>query len=148
MFASNDEKKIFNYIKKKLIDTEQLHYIKLIKSTYQFSNIDFLLLNTQSLKILYVEVKSVNHLPSIIDTAKIVNIRKFYYNNCILLYLYNKEYYWIYTKHIDWDTIDIIEVLGKSVYNIEPHFSKNIDKLKELIFIGMLNYSNVSSKLY
>ena len=147
-FASNDEKRMFNYINKKLIDIEQRHYLKLINSTYMFSNVDFMILNTQSLKTIYLEVKAVNNIPSIIDVAKIVNIRKYYYNNCVVLYLYNKEYYWLYSKHIDWNTIEIKEVLGKAVYHIEKHFSKDIEKLKELIFIGMLNYSNTSSKLY
>jgi hypothetical protein len=109
--------------------------LKIIKSSYQFARVDFLLYNIENLKSLVIETKKWhNSPPTFISVNKIKNLLK-HYHNSFLIIQYETNYYWLYVNSINWDNVDIINIPAKTnntdnCYKIEHLLSNDYEELE------------------
>jgi hypothetical protein len=109
--------------------------LTIIKSSYQFARVDFLLYNIENLKSLVIETKKWNNSPpTFISINKIRNLLK-HYHNSFLIIQYETTYYWLYVNSINWENVDIINIPSKTndtdnCYKIEHLLSNDYSELE------------------
>lgn len=109
--------------------------LKILKSTYQYSRVDFLLYNIENLKSLVIETKQWNKsAPTFVSVNKIKNLLK-HYHNSFLIIQFSKTYYWLYVNCINWDCIETIDIPAKNdyvdcCYKIEHLLSTDLEELE------------------
>ena len=140
----SDEENTLNFIKS-LFEPNFVCNLDFIKSGYRFSICDFLILNKQNLKHIYIETKNwLKRKPTYISIDKINLLKKNYEGKIFLILSHNCKYYWLLINDIDWSKIHKINVDNSNkaedwVYVIGELLSTDIELLETKMRIFLVS---------
>jgi len=139
IYDSNEED--IHKLLKTLIHPQHINFVSVIKSEWRFGGVDFLFINSQSLKTLCVETKHwITNKHNLISVSKVRHIKRDYNNDCILLFNHKNDYYWLYTKTFDFDELKIKIINDDACYIFEDkHLNDSVEELKTFIHLKMNN---------
>lgn len=133
-FVSN-ELSTMNFIKW-LFYADFYNRLQFIKSSYKMARVDFLILNTENLKSIVIEVKDwLKRPPSFISKNKIDNLLK-HYDKSFLVLSHLNTYYWLDVKKTKWDEVEILKIPNNRedtydyCYNIKNLLSTDYEDLE------------------
>tara|TARA_R110000803_G_scaffold210212_1_gene281435 strand:+ start:236 stop:676 length:441 start_codon:yes stop_codon:yes gene_type:complete len=119
--------------------------IQIFKSEYKNARTDFLVLNKENLKSFVVETKDwLKKEPTFISVSKIINCKKHYSGNGILILSHKQKYYWLDILKIDWENVKTIKIPNKNdadydlCYDIEILLSTNMEELSNVLLLRLL----------
>ena len=133
-FVSN-ELSTMNFIKY-LFDNDFVPRLQFIKSSYKMARVDFLILNTENLKSIVIEVKDwLKRPPTFISKNKIDNLLK-HYDKSFLVLSHLNTYYWLDVKKIKWEEVELLKIPNNRedaydyCYDIENLLSTDYEDLE------------------
>ena len=119
--------------------------IQIFKSEYKEARVDFLVLNKENLKSFVVETKDwLKRIPTFISVSKIINCKKHYSGNGILILSHKQKYYWLDILKIDWNNVNTIQIRNKKdgdydlCYEISNILSNDMEDLSNVLLLRLL----------